>query len=1176
MKQTSWCKRLMAAALSIALACGCVRIAAAEGAEVYVSDSGYTAQKITHPGSGVEIADGIVDYTGDGTLGVNLPDGIGDRGQNYTWGSIGYGDYMYIGTCYGAWMNTLSSMKTVLGHFYEDETMKAALDEMFHGDLYTAEPDGGDSAGILLKLNVKTGAVKILMSKETTGTNCLFRNAVEFQGKLYFCGAVNAVPCIYQIDPATDECKQVYVGMTLAEYAAAYRSGLCSGIRGMCVYDDQLIISCVTTEGAVICATKTPEDPDSFHVIARDADLFHYPAYHYCDSIYGGSIFDMTQFGKSLYVSICTGTPQNAPDGNTMQSFALVRGDMDAGGGWTWTAVAGDQAKDGAKYSFGIDPQRTRSGAANLMVFQDHLYIGEYNDEEIAVERMLFDNDFTFMNANFAQSINLYRMDYDENVELVVGDADNMFQNGSLSGLSSGFGRNENQYIWKMQVYDGKLFVGTYDASSFLLPVDEYVNDASASEEWKKQVDGYVRELCGEEKGSAPKGLLECAAYLAKADFGFDLYVTEDGVHFQTITTDGFGDQFNHGCRAFGVTDAGLYVGTANPFYGAQVWKLSGKIPAPANVPASRERDIVVLYTNDVHCGVDDHLGYAALAGYKAQLEEQYGADYVTLVDIGDSIQGDVIGALSDGSWPIDLMNQVGYDLAVPGNHEFDYGVDQFLSLTRYAKFPYICCNFVDLNHEKLVLAPYQIISYDDVQVAYIGIDTPESIIKSTPTHFQDETGNYIYGFCGGKNGQELYDRVQQTVDEVREQGADYVVVLGHLGVDPESSPWMSTDVIAHTTGIDAFLDGHSHSTIPSREVPNQAGETVLLTQTGTKLSAIGQLTIAADGTLSTRLVTEYNGGESTACQETNMLLQSIRKQYEDKLSQTVAESQVLLTIGDSDAGVRLIRSQETNMGDLCADAYRIMLGANIGWINGGGIRASIQPGSITYGDIIQVHPYGNMICLVEVSGQQIIDALEHAYRNVGKGENGGFLHISGLRCAIDESLPSSVITDDNGMFLRVDGPRRVYDVQVLGADGAYAPIDPEGRYSLACHDYMLYSQGDGFSMFGKDNVTILKDQYMVDSDVLIRYITDVLNGVVTQAQYGSPQGRIQIDGTAVITTMPGFNTYTVISGDTLWGIARKFYGTGDAWLSVYEANQELRKNPDRIYPGQILVLPAA
>ena len=230
-------------------------------------------------------------------------------------------------------------------------------------------------------------------------------------------------------------------------------------------------------------------------VIATDKELFNYPAYHYTDSIYGGSIFDMTQYGKSLYVSICTGTPENAKDYNTMQSFAIVRGDLSNEGVWSWSCVAGDIQKDNAKYTFGIDAERTRSGAANLIVFNDYLYIGEYNDEEIAVERMLFDNDFEFMNENFKQSVNIYRMDKNENIELIVGDADAMFPSGSKSGLKSGFGRNENQYIWKMQVYDGKLYVGTYDASSFLIPLNEYVNDESASQDWKQLVDSYGAQL---------------------------------------------------------------------------------------------------------------------------------------------------------------------------------------------------------------------------------------------------------------------------------------------------------------------------------------------------------------------------------------------------------------------------------------------------------------------------------------------------------------------------------------------------------------------------------------------------------------------------------------------------------------------------------------------------------
>jgi len=595
---------------------------------------------------------------------------------------------------------------------------------------------------------------------------------------------------------------------------------------------------------------------------------------------------------------------------------------------------------------------------------------------------------------------------------------------------------------------------------------------------------------------------------------------------------------------------------------------LTAGVVLPVSAAGTGE-EIVILYTNDVHCGVDDNLGYAALAGYKAQQEEAY--EYVTLVDVGDSIQGDVIGALSDGAWPIELMDQVGYDLAVPGNHEFDYGMDQFLALAEQARFPYLCCNLVDLTDGELVFAPYEILTYGDTRVAFVGIDTPESIIKSTPTYFQNEAGEYIYSFCGGDDGQELYDRVQRTVDEAREEGADYVVALGHLGDDPASAPWTSADVIAHTTGIDVFLDGHSHSTVPSREVVNEAGETVLLSQTGTKLNAIGRLTISKDGDLSTRLVTEYTGGGSAAYQETEALIQSIQKEYEEKISQVVASSEVLLETGDPNAAVRLIRSQETNLGDLCADAYRVMLEADIGWVNGGGIRAEIGPGDITYGDIIKVHPYSNMICLVEVSGQQILDALEFSYRSMGVGENGGFLQLSGLKCAVDTSIPSGVKTDEKGMFLGVDGPRRVSDVQVLEKDGGYAPLDPAGRYSLACHDYMLYSQGDGYSMFGKDNVTVLKDRYMVDSDVLIRYITDVLGGTVTQAQYGRSQGRIQAAG-AVESTV----SYTVLPGDSLWKIARRTYGAGTAWKDIYQANRGLLKDPDRIYPGQVLVLPAA
>ncbi len=580
-------KGMACLSLTVFMATACAMTAFAQESQypvVYKSGNGYVAEKITHPENDVMKVDGIVDYIGNGALATNLENGLGDRGQNYSWGSIGYGDYMYIGTCYGAWTSTLQLMKRSLGHDFDDAVMQEALETYYHGEMYTGEPDGVDALGILLKLNVKTGEVKILMSMDLTEQNTIFRNAVEFNNKLYFCGSVNTIPVIYQIDPETDECKEVYAGMGLDEYMEAYRQGISVGIRGICVYEDKLIVSCVDLNGAFILASENPSDPSSFKVIATQKDLFNYPAYHYCDSIYGGSIFDMTQFNGSLYVSLCTGTPENAIDENTMQSFAIVRGDPQEDGSWKWTSVVGDQEKDGARYTFGIDPERTRSGTANLQVFNGYLYIGEYNDEEIAVERMLFDNDFEFMNLNFEQSINYYRMDKNENIELVVGDADKMFPNGSLSGLSSGFDNHGNQYIWKTVVHDGKMYVGTYDATSFLIPLDEYMNDENASEEWKAEVDKYIQLLCSDYQG-VPESAYTCAEYLAQAVFGFDLYVTEDGINFTKITDDGFGDPYNHGCRAFGITNEGLFVGTANPFYGTQVWKLSEKTTEESSNP---------------------------------------------------------------------------------------------------------------------------------------------------------------------------------------------------------------------------------------------------------------------------------------------------------------------------------------------------------------------------------------------------------------------------------------------------------------------------------------------------------------------------------------------------------------------------------------------------------------
>lgn len=597
----------------------------------YYNKNGYTFEKLSHPEKDVKTADGVVDYLGDGAVDVVTdPEAegynAGDRGQNYAWAAVGYGDWIYVGTCYAAIGNTLSLMKSSLGDEFDDRVLKATFDALYNGTFFLEEADGGKPKGVLVKINTKTGETKVLMSGTLNGHTPLFRNAIEYHGKLYFCGSVGGggigfLPSVWQVDPETDECKVVYAGLnSVQDYAAAYKEGISTGIRGMCVYQDQLVISNVTmdaTTGKSSATLLISSDPEKgFTQIADSESLFNYPAYRYADSIYGGSIWDMVEYNNSLYVSICTGTEDNMPNKNTMQSFALVRGDRNADGTFTWTPVAGDQKKDGARYTFGIDPERTRSGAANLMVFNDYLYIGEYNDEEIALERILFSKtgknadgqfggglDCRFLNANLDQSVNLYRMDKNENMELVVGNSTKMFPNGSLSGLKSGFGRNENQYIWRMEVYDGKLYVGTHDASSLLECFGQFVNGnllRRTPSEWKDQWN-YLKALMKALATVDPNGTgnpdtlaqtikfsynfvfknitvrnmasaIKLLNYLRTAKRGFDLYVTEDGVNFETITIDGFGDPYNHGLRVFATTDQGLCLGTANPFFGTQIW----------------------------------------------------------------------------------------------------------------------------------------------------------------------------------------------------------------------------------------------------------------------------------------------------------------------------------------------------------------------------------------------------------------------------------------------------------------------------------------------------------------------------------------------------------------------------------------------------------------------------
>ena len=510
---------------------------------------------------------------------------------------------------------------------------------------------------------------------------------------------------------------------------------------------------------------------------------------------------------------------------------------------------------------------------------------------------------------------------------------------------------------------------------------------------------------------------------------------------------------------------------------------------------------IVILHTNDVHCGMEEGVGYAGLAAYRNEMQLQYGADNVTLVDAGDAIQGGALGTLSDGAFLVDTMNQVGYDIAVPGNHEFDYGVENFLDLAQNrADYTYLCSNFVDLTAGTLVLPPYRIIDYSGTQVAYVGIATPETFTKSTPVYFQDEAGNYIYSFCQGNDGADLYANVQASVDMARAQGADYVVAIGHLGTEGITPAWQAGAVIANTSGIDVLIDGHSHEAY-EKVVENKDGEDVLLAQTGTKFNAIGKVVIdPSTGDIVSELVEDYDQKEPV----TDVFLQALDAGLEDILGQVVAKSDVDLTSNDPATGLRRVRSGETNLGDMVADAYRTVMGAQIGFANGGGIRADLPAGDITYEDIINIHPYGNEMCVVEATGQEILDALELGASHYPQ-ENGGFLHVSGLTYTIDASAPSSVVTSDEGDFVKVDGAYRVTDVKVGGE-----PLDPAKTYTVASHNYMIKNGGDGYIMF-RDN-TLLQDCTMLDNQLLIEYITQSLGGTVGE-QYANPygEGRITI-----------------------------------------------------------------
>ena len=534
---------------------------------------------------------------------------------------------------------------------------------------------------------------------------------------------------------------------------------------------------------------------------------------------------------------------------------------------------------------------------------------------------------------------------------------------------------------------------------------------------------------------------------------------------------------------------------------------------------------VTILYTNDVHTYIhntetDDEgnetmlLTYGSVAALRDSLEEE--GKNVLLLDAGDHVQGTIYGGIDEGKTIIRLMNALDYDAATLGNHEFDYGQFRMFEIMDEADYPYLSCNFYSTETDENVLPAYKILEAGDVKVAVIGISTPDTLTSAAPAYFQDESGNFIYDFRAGEDGSDLYESVQAAIDEIGDS-ADYIIALGHLGVDPSSEPYTSREVIEHTHGLDAFIDGHSHTTMEGETVADDEGNPVLLTQTGSYLAAIGEMTLSPEG-ITTELITEVEGRDETI----EAIAEELMNQVDEEMGRTVSTSDITFTIMDSeDSDVRVVRRQETNIGDLMADSIywyfneKMELDCDIAIVNGGGLRTNLEAGEITLMDLKNVQPFGNVLCLMDVSGQQIMDMLEWSVRCQGltddqgnPAEDGGFLQVAGLRFQVDVDTESTVQADYNDIWCgSPTGEYRVHDVEIYDRSlEEYVSLELEKKYSLAGINYLLRNQGNGYAMFDDEDLILdyVTEDYLASEDYLAAF-TAGEDGIPSVSSKNSP-----------------------------------------------------------------------
>lgn len=536
----------------------------------------------------------------------------------------------------------------------------------------------------------------------------------------------------------------------------------------------------------------------------------------------------------------------------------------------------------------------------------------------------------------------------------------------------------------------------------------------------------------------------------------------------------------------------------------------------PTNTSKSNEvkkaaltKNLTLLVTSDIHSGVEDNWTLAGV--YEKRKEYEAKGDYTLLIDDGDLLQGNLLSSTTKGVALMEIANEAGFDIMTFGNHEFDYGMEQFMANAKLLKNPYISCNF-NKNGE-LIFKPYVIKEFDGVKFAFIGINTPETLSTSKPKYFQDENGNFIYSFFQGNNGETLYTKIQETINSTKSEGADYIIAVAHIGQKETSGPYKYSDIISHTSGFDVFLDGHGHDT-DQVNMKDKDGNTVFRMGVGTKLSCIGVVTFTPAGTIEHELLTYEKPADGTEPIKYNnsvsLLVNQKSSDINDAISKVIGTTDFPLYIYDPEAKdsagkpIRIVRRMGTNLGDLIADAFKNKTGAECSFINGGGIRVNIEKGDITLSEVIDVLPFGNILCLIEVTGQQILDAMEWGCHVTPK-ESGGFPHVSGITFDLDTSIKDPCKVDNNGMCTGIEGERRVKNLKINGE-----PVNPTKKYKLSTLSYTALSNGDGYTAF--DGCTILEEGAAEDYTLVVDYIKNNLGGKIPDT-YKDPygEGRINI-----------------------------------------------------------------